>query len=199
MRAFVRLACRAPNNPISPGFVLEQGSSNAALIAAHDLIQSVYLPKGARAGRSSSSGGAAAATPSRSRRPHVRLHAAAAAAPARTGTDDSGGVGPNETDWTIFTTLRDHTKSHYYYRVANSPSWSVVKLSAVNWAKLQAQKAVGALLMLPKPWWALDVSALAGDSSDADATLPKLHSCLQKCVGGKQDAAALTTCVATCV
>lgn len=32
------------------------------------------------------------------------------------GMDDSGGVGPDEEDWTIFTTLRDHTNARYYYR-----------------------------------------------------------------------------------
>ena len=32
------------------------------------------------------------------------------------GTDDSGGVGPAETDWTIYTTIRDHTNLKYYYR-----------------------------------------------------------------------------------
>jgi len=36
----------------------------------------------------------------------------------RAGTDDTGGVGPEEKDWTIFTTLRLHssTQPTYYWR-----------------------------------------------------------------------------------
>ncbi|EFN53454.1 hypothetical protein CHLNCDRAFT_58529 [Chlorella variabilis] len=82
------------------------------------------------------------------------------------GVDDSGGTGPKETDWTIFTTLRDHTKAVYYWRVANSPRWSKVSLRRVDWATLRSQKKVGARLMVGYPEWADDNAPLA-------ATVPR--------------------------
>ena len=160
-----RAPWHAATDPISPGFALKS-SSNPALITALDLIQSVYLPKGGWWG-----GGGNLA---RRRPPATSAHAGCAAHTARcaplstapapapsppcAGVDDSGGTGPKETDWTIFTTLRDHTKAVYYWRVANSPRWSKVSLRRVDWATLRSQKKVGARLMVGYPEWADDKS-----------------------------------------
>ncbi|KAF8062972.1 cbh [Scenedesmus sp. PABB004] len=81
------------------------------------------------------------------------------------GVDDAGGVGPAEADWTIYTTLRDHTNAVYYYRVANTPAWQVIRLADVDWAKLRAERKVASVLMLPRPW-ALDVTNIWAASLD---------------------------------
>lgn len=49
-------------------------------------------------------------------------------------------------------TLRDHTKQRYFWRVANTPQWSVVDLNKVKWGQLRAKYAVGSFMMLANPW-----------------------------------------------
>lgn len=116
--------------------------------------------------------------------------------------DDSGGVGPNATDWTIFQTLRDHTKAHYMFRVGNSPRWSKIKLSNVNWAQLRAQGVVGGLLLLPDPAWARDVSNQSKPAlALANTGVGRVRPCLRSCLGrvAPDDTQALTDCVHVCV
>lgn len=72
--------------------------------------------------------------------------------------DDAGGTGPDSQDWTIFTTLRDHTHQKYYWRVANTPTWNVIDLKKVDWAYLRERKMVGNLDVQPDPEWAVDVT-----------------------------------------
>lgn len=54
------------------------------------------------------------------------------------GIDDSSASGPGS-DWTIWTTLRDHKLRTLYYRVANSPQWRSIDLGRVAWASLNGK------------------------------------------------------------
>lgn len=117
------------------------------------------------------------------------------------GMDDTGGVGPKEADWTIFQTIRDHTRGRYYWRVANTPLWSMVKLNRVDWAALRVRKSVGGVLMLPSPVWALDMSSATNLSKLkglASVDYNRMYTCLAKCIM-IQDAATLYTCVHKCL
>lgn len=69
------------------------------------------------------------------------------------GVNDAGGylapgAAPHYIDWTIWATLRDHTAAHYYYRTANTPQWSVIKLDSVAWPK-----HVESVLLGSDVWW----------------------------------------------